>query len=219
MNRERRASGAVVLFTGFEPFGGEPTNPTAELMQRLGPEWQPPGGGTVRTLVLPVSWRRTWEELEAALERERPRAVVAWGLAAKAEAVKVERVALNADDGPEDNDGEQRSGSVIEPGGPLAVEARLPVREVVAALGAAGIPAAVSHHAGTYLCNHVLYRLARWAARGRGRVAGFVHVPRAEVVAAERLDAAARVVAREVVTVVAGGPGSPSAPRRRSVAG
>jgi pyroglutamyl-peptidase len=50
---------------------------------------------------------------------------------------------------------------------------RLPIDRLVRALRRARIPAAVSHHAGTFLCNHVFY-----VALAETRVpCGFVHLP------------------------------------------
>lgn len=62
--------------------------------------------------------------------------------------------------------------------GPAAYRSELPMADWARKLRAAGIPAQVSHHAGTYLCNATLY----WshhviAQRGLPTRAGFIHVP------------------------------------------
>ncbi len=45
------------------------------------------------------------------------------------------------------------------------------------AVALAGIPASVSHSAGTYVCNHVFYGLMQSLKRRPGTRGGFVHVP------------------------------------------
>ncbi|MBY8853938.1 hypothetical protein K7G98_39195, partial [Saccharothrix sp. MB29] len=50
--------------------------------------------------------------------------------------------------------------------------------QLFAALTAEGIPASVSHTAGTFVCNHVFYGLMHLTATAHpGTRAGFVHVP------------------------------------------
>jgi pyroglutamyl-peptidase len=44
-------------------------------------------------------------------------------------------------------------------------------------LEAAGIPAAISHSAGTFVCNQVFFGLMRLLARRHNVRGGFVHVP------------------------------------------
>ena len=45
-------------------------------------------------------------------------------------------------------------------------------------LRAVGIPSKLSYHAGTHLCNHILYTALRDAEQdGRGMKAGFLHLP------------------------------------------
>src|SRR5207253_8283896 len=57
----------------------------------------------------------------------------------------------------------------------------LPVKAMVGAIRAAGIPAELSNTAGTYVCNHVLYGVLHFlAASGRKARAGFVHLPYSE---------------------------------------
>jgi pyroglutamyl-peptidase len=54
----------------------------------------------------------------------------------------------------------------------------LPIKAAVAALREAGLPAAVSNSAGTFLCNHVFYGLMHETAKaGHAFRGGFLHVP------------------------------------------
>jgi len=63
-------------------------------------------------------------------------------------------------------------------GGPAAYFSTLPLREMLAALIAEGIPAAISNTAGTYLCNDISYTtLHALAGLGLSIPAGFIHLP------------------------------------------
>lgn len=63
-------------------------------------------------------------------------------------------------------------------GGPAAYHSELPLAEWSATIRAAGIPCQVSHHAGTYLCNALLYWTHHLAGeRGLKTQATFVHLP------------------------------------------
>ena len=65
--------------------------------------------------------------------------------------------------------------------GPPAYFATLPVKAMVKAMRAAGVPAVVSNSAGTYVCNHLMYGvLHHLASTGSKARAGFIHVPYSE---------------------------------------
>ncbi len=62
--------------------------------------------------------------------------------------------------------------------GPDSLAANLPAEEIVARLGALGLPARLSNDAGAYLCNTALYTALALAGDGRAAPAiGFVHIP------------------------------------------
>lgn len=128
--------------------------------------------------MLPVAYGRAAGELRAAVRAAEPDIVVCFGQADGRTGISVERFALNLDDEANvDNDGTS-SGAAVDPEGPAAYRSTLPVDEIVAALRAAGIPAAASRDAGGFLCNHVFYVLMRMLEQERPQAAGgFVHVP------------------------------------------
>ena len=82
--------------------------------------------------------------------------------------MSVERIAINVDDARiKDNAGQQPVDDRIAPDGPAAHFATLPVKAMVAAIRAAGVPAEVSNSAGTFVCNHLMYGVLHFiAARG-----------------------------------------------------
>lgn len=166
-----------VLLSGFEPFGGEARNPSAEVVAAL--REAPPVGITLLTRVLPVDRFAAGAALIEQLERDRPQVVVMLGEAGGRARVTPERVAINVDDFRiADNAGQQPRGESVVPGAPVGYFSTLPITAIVDDLLAAGIPAAISDTAGTYLCNRVFYQVMHHAAvRGLSLRAGFVHLP------------------------------------------
>lgn len=169
---------STILLTGFEPFGGDSRNPSAEAVNRVAATYD--GPHELVTATLPVSFAGSAAELGRLIDAHRPDAVVATGLAGGSARIAVERIGVNLMDARiADNDGHQPTDEACEPGGPAARFATLPVKRIVQALNDAGIPAHASLTAGSFVCNHVLYTAlaaAERAAAGTVPV-GFVHVP------------------------------------------
>lgn len=166
----------AVLVTGFEPFGGERINPSAEIVRQLhGTEV---GGCRVVGVVLPCVFGAAVVELKRALRATNPRWVICLGQAGGRAAITPERVAVNCDDAPQpDNAGRQPVDAPVVRGGPVAYWSTLPVKAIVARLRAEDIPAEVSRTAGAFVCNHVFYGLMHALRRRPGVRGGFIHVP------------------------------------------
>jgi pyroglutamyl-peptidase len=169
----------VVLVTGFEPFGGEETNPSWEICGLLPAAI---AGMRVETCLVPCEFLRSIEVVAAAIERHRPALVLCVGQAGGRPHLSVERVAINLDDARiADNAGEQPMDEAIALEGPPAYFSTLPVKAMVAAMRAAGVPTELSNSAGTYVCNHLMYGVLHYLdMSGRTSRAGFIHVPYAE---------------------------------------
>lgn len=173
MNEDRR----TVLVTGFEPFGGDPVNPSERLLPLLD-GWRPAPTAVVRSWRLPCVFGAALQGLDEALARWRPEVVVALGMAASRAAVSVERVAINLDDARiPDNAGAQPVDMPVVSNGPAAYFSTLPIKAAVHAVRELGLPAELSHTAGTFVCNHVFYGLMHRLAARPGVRAGFVHLP------------------------------------------
>ena len=171
-----------VLITGFEPFGGETVNPAWEAVKRLPEEI---AGARIVKREISVEYDAAPQQLRSAIEEIQPDVIICVGQAGGRAGVTPEYVALNvADAASADNAGITRSGERLIDGAPDAYFATLPVREMVAALRAADIPAAISYTAGTYVCNCVMYHALH--AAGSGTLAGFIHVPFSAAQAARR---------------------------------
>jgi pyroglutamyl-peptidase len=167
----------MILVTGFEPFGTHKVNPSEELAREL--DGRRFGAHDVRGVVLPVHHREAAVAVATLLATLDPDAIVHIGLAEGRARLALERVAVNVMDyAIADNAGYRAVDEACVADGPAAYLATLPLRDILAALTADGIPAYVSSTAGTYLCNQTLYRTMHAVTCGgrRARV-GFVHLP------------------------------------------
>jgi pyroglutamyl-peptidase len=163
-----------VLMTGFAPFGGEPVNPSWQAVSLVGARRD-----DVAAVELPCEFATSLPLLRRALAEHQPSLVVCAGQAGGRSDVTPERVAINLIDARiPDNAGAQPVDAPVIPDGPAAYFTTLPVKACVAAIRAAGVPASVSHTAGTYVCNQVFYGLMHLlATEFPGVRGGFVHVP------------------------------------------
>jgi pyroglutamyl-peptidase len=164
------------LVAGFDAFGGDKVNPSAlavrQLKRRL-------GGVQLHTAVLPTSYARSAIALRGAIHEVRPDIVLCVGQAGGRAELCLERVAINVQDARiKDNDGKQPIDRAVVRDGPAAHFATLPIKACVAEMRKAGLPAAVSNTAGTFVCNHIFYALMDIAQSHpipmRG---GFLHIP------------------------------------------
>lgn len=164
-----------LLITGFEPFGGRDLNPSELIATAL-------DGISIRSVevigrVLPVSFARLPALLDALLEAERPDAVLSIGMAAGAERIRLEQLAVNAmHTQVPDNDGVAPFSETISDAGPLARRATIDLAPVVRHLIQDWQPVELSFHAGTHCCNLTLYHLLGRLAKNPIPCA-FIHVP------------------------------------------
>lgn len=167
----------TVLLTGFEPFNQEAINPAWEAVRALD-GWDG-GDFLVEARQLPCVFGLANQVLHQAIEELQPALVIAVGQAGGRCDLSVERIAINIDDAPiADNRQRQPVDQPIAADGPAAFFSTLPIKAIVHALRAAGLPASVSQTAGTFVCNHVFYGLMRQAAEwGTVMRAGFIHIP------------------------------------------
>jgi pyroglutamyl-peptidase len=166
-----------VLLTGFEPFDGDPVNPAGEVAKQL--DGRVIGGCAIRSAILPVQHEAARARVAPLLDAPGLAAVVHLGLAGGRARVSLERVAVNVMDySRPDAHGQVLTGVACVEDGPAAYFSTLPLRAMLAALTAEGIPAAISNTAGTYLCNDISYTtLHALACRGRSIPTGFIHLP------------------------------------------
>lgn len=165
-----------LLLTAFDPFGGSPINPALEAVKLVANQI---GDVQIVKLEVPTVFGKSIDTVAAAVEKEKPDAVLCIGQAGGRYDLTPERVAINLDDARiPDNEGNQPIDVPIFQDGAPAYFATLPIKAMVAKIREAGLPASVSNTAGTFVCNHlmygVLYTLAKHYPGVKG---GFMHVP------------------------------------------
>ncbi len=203
--KRRPATTPTVLVTGFEPFGNETVNPSWEAVKVL--QGTRIGGHRIETRCLPVVFGDSLAQLRTAIIQTRPALVLGVGQAGGRAQVSLERIAINLDDArTPDNAGNSPVDAAIVADAPAAYFSLLPIKRLRAELQRAGIPAEISHTAGTYVCNHVFYGLMHLLQTRRGASGGFVHIPYSPAQAAhhpgvaslstETITAALRIIVR-----------------------
>jgi len=154
-------------------------NPSEMIIEAITGHLKSAGGVQIYTEVLPTQFLAAGDRMRHLIERFEPEAVIGLGVAAEAASIRLERVALNLDDSDvADNAGDTASGRLVVSDGPVAYWSTLPLDPMLKVLRAHRIPADISNHAGTYVCNHVFYVARHEIETLRGRAkCGFIHVP------------------------------------------
>lgn len=161
-----------VLITAFGPYGGWEENASwlalVELTRHL------PRTPEITTRLYPVDLDVVSQRLLEDLNRGYDYALHL-GQAPGASSILLEAIGINVNAAPV-TDPDQPQPLVAD--GPVAYQSDLPLARWAGLLRGAGVPARVSYHAGTYLCNATLYlthflcERHRWDTR-----AAFVHLP------------------------------------------
>ena len=164
-----------ILVTGFDPFGGEPTNPAIESVKRIDEKIE---GAEIIKLEIPTVFHKAADVVEAKIKEVKPDVILSVGQAGGRYGITVERVAINEDDARiEDNEGNQPIDVKIREDGAPAYFATLPIKAMVEEIKKENIPASVSNTAGTFVCNHIMYQDLYLAEKYGDIKAGFIHVP------------------------------------------
>jgi pyroglutamyl-peptidase len=165
----------IFLLSGFEPFGGESTNPSWQVAERF--ERKSIDGLLIKSVCLPVAHPRGARAIVAAIRRWRPVAIIGLGQAGWRPALSLERIAINlVDHQSRDGVREYEGNTPVVRGGPDAYFSRLPLVKISRRLKRDQIPASMSLSAGAYICNSVMYA-ALHELSGRDLPAGFIHLP------------------------------------------
>ncbi|WP_282929837.1 pyroglutamyl-peptidase I [Anaerococcus sp. Marseille-Q7828] len=164
-----------ILVTGFDPFGGEPTNPAIESVKRIDENIE---GAEIIKLEIPTVFHKAADVVEEKIKEVKPDVILSVGQAGGRYGITVERVAINEDDARiEDNEGNQPIDVKIREDGAPAYFATLPIKAMVEEIKKENIPASVSNTAGTFVCNHIMYQDLYLAEKYGDIKAGFIHVP------------------------------------------
>ncbi|TFE02010.1 pyroglutamyl-peptidase I [Jeotgalibacillus salarius] len=174
----------TLLLTGFEPFLQFKKNPTMEIIKEL--DGQTINGWKIAGRTLKVDFNQSGDQVIHFYEEVKPDAVISLGLAGGRTHITPERIAINCNDGEQDNSGYVPSGEKIIADGQDGMFSTLPISNMVAHLNEKGFPASISNSAGTYLCNHVMYRMLNHIQNeGREIPSGFIHIPASHDIAIE----------------------------------
>jgi pyroglutamyl-peptidase len=160
-----------ILLTGFKPFHKQAINPSGELLKLF--------QNRCDTLLLPVSYNRSWQVLRPHLTATEYDFVLMLGQAGERKAICLERMAINLHDTETaDEDGDQRNQMKISENGPDAFMNPLPLRAWSQALQNLKLPVEISFSAGAFICNSIYYQTFE-LMKGQGRETPilFVHVP------------------------------------------
>lgn len=176
-----------VLLTGFEAYGNTPVNP-AELVARNLDGTQI-GAAQIVSRIVPNVFFECIDFVSAAIAELQPSIVVMLGEYPGRAMLTVERLAQNLNDGTRyqlaDNAGNLLQGELTAPEGPVAYYSPLPLRAMVKAMRAGGIPADISDVTGTFGCNHLMYGILHHIAQNQLPIrAGWIHLPQLPSVAA-----------------------------------
>lgn len=163
-----------LLITGFEPFGGEKINPSWEAVKLLPDEI---GDFVLRKIEVPTVFGKATKTVLEAAEEYSPDAIICIGQAGGRAAVTPEMIAVNLRFASvPDNEGNEPKDEPVVSGGENAYFSTLPVRKMTSAINEAGIPAAVSYSAGTFVCNDLIYSVLHHYKNSDTK-ACFIHVP------------------------------------------
>jgi pyroglutamyl-peptidase len=159
----------TVLLTAFEPYDAWTSNASwlalVELTRDL------PERIRIVTRRYPVDFSTLPQRLAADLEAKYDYAIHL-GQAPGSSRLRLEAIGINVG-----AHGGESAHRLVE-GAPVAYHSTLPLDDWAARLVAAGIPAAVSYHAGTFLCNATLYLSCHLAEQmSLPTQSTFIHLP------------------------------------------
>src|SRR4029450_2011236 len=141
---------ATILITGLRPFPGAPFNPSEPLALELARRRHPAFASVRRVAhVFPVTYDAIDRELPALIAREKPAALVMFGLAERTKHVRIETRARNVLTRViPDAGGHVPVAATIAAGGPITLPLRAPAQRLLMAALASGGPCALSHSRG-----------------------------------------------------------------------
>ena len=179
-----------VLISGFDAFGEYQVNPTALIVDALNQGLiSYPSSLKVEQILLPVTFKESFEKFEKKIESFNPDVVISFGVANR-DSIELESVAINFIDARiKDNAGAQPREQQINPEGSPTYLSTLPLQGIESRLKAAKIPVKISNDAGAYVCNYLFYRLME-INQDSFRLCGFIHVPPLETMPLNQLQEA-----------------------------
>lgn len=149
------------------------SNPAYEVGKELRNKFS---NGNADLIQLPVTYD-CWEILKNKIDEFKPDFVLGLGIAIELNKVRVEKIGLNYKHSEmPDNSGTKFADEKIIPSGELSFETTIDVLSFVNTLKNDGVPAEISFHTGTYICNYTYYSCLNYLFNKETKVL-FIHVP------------------------------------------
>ena len=194
-----------VLVTGFDGFATTPVNPAGTVARKL--DGVTVNGATVISRIVPGAFFKSVEYVKDVIADIQPDVVIMLGVYGGRSLITVERIANNFNDSTRyellDNEGNSVQDQPTDPDGPVGYYTTLPIRAMVKAMRAAGVPADISDATGTFVCNHLMYGILHHIATANLDIrAGWIHLPHLPSVAAMECHLGAPSMSEE--TMIAG---------------
>lgn len=163
-----------LLITGFEPFGGETTNPSFEVLKLIPDQIK---DFCLTKMQIPVVFDLSANTVIQKAEEISADVILCIGQAGGRDSVTPEMLGINLRyAGIPDNNGNEPRDEKISENGENAYFTTIPVRKISEEISKKGIPSKISYSAGAYVCNDVIYSLLAHFYDTDVKV-GFIHVP------------------------------------------
>lgn len=164
-----------ILITSFDAFAGRKTNLSRRAVERLRQRFDELVDRADEIVFerLPVAFHASERLITEFIAAIRPSTVLLVGEHRRARRFHLEQIALNvAHANLADNAGVRLHDQPLLSTGPLALRTSIDCRRMIDRLHRDGIPAALSHHGGTFVCNAAYFTALRCMPQSL-----FVHVP------------------------------------------
>lgn len=168
-----------ILVTGFGPFPGVHSNPSEKLLGWIEEQhvW-PMSKVRLKTALIPTNWSAVEQFSSHTLAELDPDIVLHFGVHARANSLRVEKLARNCTCTQADALGKVAPHHCVIERAPQTLKSKIEPERLVTALRARGLPAKSSTNAGRYLCNALLFAsLYQAEKRASPRQTGFIHIP------------------------------------------
>jgi len=169
-----------VLISGFDPIWGIKKTPSGDLAKLWEEGSISVDGVDIRAVVLPQKFAKSTEELCSVIAEFQPHIILMYGATQHNDPVRLERFAVNVERTPMgDNTKIPVKERHIVQGGPAAYESTLPISHLVEKLKEQGVDAKPSYHAGTHVCNSLMYGVLHYLHQHpmpHQAACGFIHV-------------------------------------------
>lgn len=153
---EEKIKVSMILVSGFKPFFHQTVNPSEIVVSKI------QGQSQVEVVVLPVEFKKAYEDLQLAIDHVKPKAIVMLGLAGGRSRISLEKIALNWNQTQKpDESGFIPEIAKIDAQSELAIMTHFPVDFLYEFLRKHEVECEISFSAGTFVCNNLYYHVLK----------------------------------------------------------